>query len=100
MNLDYDYRRMPMSIIYGSHLLIHTAEVLKNVVHAAFLQHLTRMGLSKAVNPHAVHLIHLTLHKTTTSLSDSHHVQQIGCCQQSLDQIQLLFSVHVSFRQE
>lgn len=78
----------------ASHLLRNTAEVLVNVVHAAFLQHLTRMGLSKAVNPHTVHLIHLTLHEMTTGLSNSHHVQQIGSCQQGLDQMLLVFSTN------
>ena len=73
----------------ASHLLGNAAEVLMNVVHAAFLQHLTGMGLSEAVNPHTVHLIHLTLHETTTGLSNGHHVQQIGCCQQGLGQIKL-----------
>lgn len=71
---------------------MNAAEVLKNVVHAALLQHLTRMGLSKAVNPHTVHLIHLTLHETTTGLSNRHHVQQIGCCQQGLRHIEVAFS--------
>lgn len=66
---------------FVTHLLIHTAKVLKNIVHAAFFQHFTRMGFSKAVNPHTVHLIHLTLHKATTGLSNSHNIQQIGCSQ-------------------
>ncbi len=66
------------------HLLMNNAEVLKNVVHAAPLQHLTGVCLSKAVNPNTVHLVHLTLHETTTRLSDGHHVQQIGCCEQGL----------------
>lgn len=70
----------------SSHLLINTAEVLQDVVHAAFLQHLTRVGLSEAVNPHTVHLIHLPLHEATAGLSDSHHVQQVGRCQESLQQ--------------
>lgn len=71
-----------------------TVEVLEDVVHAAFLQHLTRMGLGETVNPHTVHLVHLTLHESTTGLPHSHHVQQIGCCQQSLHQITSVFSTH------
>lgn len=63
---------------------MNTAEVLKNVFHTAFFQHLTGMGLSEAMDPHAVHLIHLTLHKMTAGLSYCHHVQQVGCCQKGL----------------
>ena len=71
----------------ASHLLKDTVEVLKDEIHAAFLQHLTGMGLGEAVDPHTVHLVHLTLHKTTAGLSHGHHVQQVGCCQQSLKHI-------------
>lgn len=67
-----------------SHLLVDTAEVLQDVVHAALLQHLARMGLGEAVDPHAVHLVHLTLHEATAGLSDGHHIQQVGRCQQGL----------------
>lgn len=63
---------------------MNTNEVLKNVIHTAFFQHLTGMGLSKAMDSHTIHLIHLTLHKTTTSLSNCHHIQQVGCCQKGL----------------
>lgn len=63
---------------------MNTPEVLQYVVHAAFLQHLTGMGLSEAVNPHTVHLIHLTLHEATAGLSNGHHIQQVCCCQQGL----------------
>lgn len=86
-----EYHTAPSS---ASHLLMNTVEVLEDVVHAAFLQHLTRMGLSETVNPHTVHLVHLTLHESTTGLPHSHHIQQIGCCQQSLHQITSVFSTH------
>lgn len=71
-----------------SHLLVNSTEVLHDVVHAAFLQLLTGVSLSEAVNPHTVHFIHLILHEMTTGLSDSHEVQQVSGCLQCLDQIE------------
>jgi len=56
-----------------------------NVVHALFLQNLTGMGLSEAVDAHTVNLIHLTLHETTAGFLHGHHVQQVSRCQQRLD---------------
>lgn len=73
---------------------MNTVEVLKNVIHAALLQHLARMGLGEAVDPHTVHLIHLTLHETTAGLSDGHHVQQVGRRQQGLERMKRGFFFH------
>ena len=41
-------------------LLVDATEVFQDVKHALLLQHSTRVGLSKAMNPYAILLIHVT----------------------------------------
>ena len=56
------------------YLLVDSFEVCQDVFHAAFLQRLTGVGLSKTVDAHTVGLIHLALHETTARLPDRHDV--------------------------
>ncbi len=66
------------------HLLANGAEVLLDVFHAASLQLSARVRLGEAVNTHAVHLVHLSLHEPAAGLPHRHHVQQIGGRQERL----------------
>ena len=58
-------------------LLVDATEVFQDVKHALLLQHSTRVGLSKAMNPYAILLIHVTHEKTTAGLFNSLDLQQV-----------------------
>ena len=57
------------------------AEVIEDVIHAALLQCLAGVGLSKEVNANTVLFIHdAKLQETTAGVFHSSSIKQVCCC--------------------